>query len=201
MKLTRLAIMTNWIPDPSTLSRPAYLSLAEQFARAIEGGTLPVGTRLMPHRRLADLLGLSVQTVSRAYDELIRRGLIAGEVGRGSFVLGPGAEARQPYLPERSGKTIDLSILKPVVESMHLERLREGFAWLADNLAAPSALSFRPNMVMPHHRAVAAHPRNHRRGDERRPSGRGNRRRGADPPHADAPVHLSGPASGRHRNG
>lgn len=148
--------MTNWIPDPSTLSRPAYLSLAEQFARAIEGGTLPVGTRLMPHRRLADLLGLSVQTVSRAYDELIRRGLIAGEVGRGSFVLGPGAEARQPYLPERSGKTIDLSILKPVVESMHLERLREGFAWLADNLAAPSALSFRPNMVMPHHRAVAA---------------------------------------------
>ncbi len=97
--------MTNWMPNPANLTRPAYLSLAEQFARAIESGELPIGTRLMPHRKLADLLGLSVQTVSRAYDELIRRGLIAGEVGRGSFVLGPGAEARQPYcqsVPARS---------------------------------------------------------------------------------------------------
>lgn len=156
MILARFAIMTNWMPDPATLTRPAYLSLAEQFARAIEGGALPAGTRLMPHRKLADALGLSVQTVSRAYDELIRRGLIAGEVGRGSFVLGPGAEARQPYLPERPGQVIDLSILKPVVEAVHLDRMRQGFAWLAENLAAPSALSFRPNVVMPHHRAVAA---------------------------------------------
>lgn len=148
--------MTNWMPDPASLSRPAYLTLAEQFARAIEGGTLPIGARLLPHRKLADALGLSVQTVSRAYDDLIRRGLVAGEVGRGSFVLGPGSEARQPYLPERPGEVIDLSILKPVVERMHLDRLRDGFAWLAENLSVASALSFRPNMVMPHHRVVAA---------------------------------------------
>ena len=133
--------MTNWIPDPAALARPAYLSLAEQFARAIERGALPAGARLVPHRKLADALGLSVQTVSRAYDELIRRGLITGEVGRGSFVLGPGAEARQPYLPERPGEVIDLSILKPVVEAMHLDRLREGFLWLGENLAASSAMS------------------------------------------------------------
>lgn len=156
MILITFAIMTNWMPDPAALSRPAYLSLAEQFARAIESGALPVGARLMPHRKLADALGLSVQTVSRAYDDLIRRGLIAGEVGRGSFVTGSGSEARQPYLPERPGQVIDLSILKPAVEAMHLDRVRAGFAWLAENLAATSALSFRPNTVMPHHRMVAA---------------------------------------------
>ncbi|MDZ7908766.1 MAG: PLP-dependent aminotransferase family protein [Gemmobacter sp.] len=148
--------MTNWKPDPRTLARPAYLSLAEQFARAIESGALPVGGRLMPHRKLADDLGLSVQTVSRAYEELIRRGLIAGEVGRGSFVLGAGAEARQPYLPERPGEVVDLSILKPVAEPLHLERLRQGFGWLAEHLASASALSFRPNTVLPQHRATAA---------------------------------------------
>ncbi|MFZ1339787.1 MAG: GntR family transcriptional regulator, partial [Paracoccaceae bacterium] len=148
--------MTNWTPDPAALSRPAYLSLAEQFVRAIESGALPIGTRLLPHRKLADRLGLSVQTVSRAYEELIRRGLVSGEIGRGSFVLGPAAEARQPYLAERPGEVVDLSILKPVVGAMHHERLRQGFAWLADNLSAASALSFRPNMVMPHHRNVAA---------------------------------------------
>ena len=144
------------MPTSALLHRPVYDSLAQQFARAIESGALPSGTRLMPHRKLADSLGLSVQTVSRAYEELIRRGLVTGEIGRGSFVLGPGAEARQPYLPERPGQVIDLSILKPVVEDMHLTRMREGFAWLAENMAASSALSFRPNMVMPHHRKVAA---------------------------------------------
>lgn len=148
--------MTNWKPDPAILTRPAYLSLAEQFARAIESGALGTGSRLMPHRKLADWLGLSVQTVSRAYEELIRRGLISGEIGRGSFVLGPGAEARQPYLPERTGEVIDLSILKPVVEAMHHDRLRQGFGWLAENLSVSAALSFRPNMVMPQHRRIAA---------------------------------------------
>ena len=149
-------IMTHWRPDPAFLTRPAYLSLADQFARAIDTGTLPPGTRLMPQRKLADDLGLAVQTVSRAYEDLIRRGLIAGEIGRGSFVLSPGQEARQPYLPERLSELIDLSILKPVCESLHLDRMRDGMGWLAQNLTTEAALSFRPNTVMPRHRVLAA---------------------------------------------
>ena len=108
--------MTNWRPDISQLRRPAYLSLAEQIARAIQEGLLPNGTRLLPHRKLADDLKLSVQTVSRAYDELIRRGLISGEIGRGSFVQTRPREPEPPYLPERLGELVDLSILKPVCE-------------------------------------------------------------------------------------
>ena len=148
--------MTNWMPDATLLSRPVFLSLAEQFARAIETGTLAAGLRLLPQRRLADRLGISVQTVSRAYEELIRRGLVFAEVGRGSFVAPSSVEARQPYLPERPFATIDLSILKPVVGEMHLARMREGFSWLAEHLTSSSALSFRPEMVMPQHRVVAA---------------------------------------------
>ena len=148
--------MTSWRPDISQLRRPAYLSLAEQIARAIQEGDLPQGARLLPHRKLADDLKLSVQTVSRAYDELIRRGLISGEVGRGSFVQTVKKEPEPPYLPERLGELVDLSILKPVCEQLHLERMREAFGWLAENLPSSSALSFRPNMVFPRHRAVAA---------------------------------------------
>ncbi|WP_456242959.1 MocR-like ectoine utilization transcription factor EhuR [Sinorhizobium kostiense] len=148
--------MTTWMPDTAQLRRPAYLSLAEQFARAIQEGRLQNGTRLPTHRKLADDLKLSVQTVSRAYDELIRRGLISGEVGRGSFVQTRPREPAPPYLPERLGELIDLSILKPVCEQIHLEKMREAFAWLAENLPASSALSFRPNMVFPRHRNVAA---------------------------------------------
>lgn len=147
--------MTIWTPDPNGLLRPAYLSLADQFARAIAEGALPTGTRLMPHRRLADDLGLSVQTVSRAYEELIRRGLVVGEVGRGSFVLPIGGENRPPYLAERLGELVDLSILKPITCDMHSDRFRKGMQWLAQNLSNAAALSFRPNSVMPLHRRVA----------------------------------------------
>lgn len=148
--------MTIWRPEPSLIRRPAYLSLADQFARAIHDGRLPSGARLPTHRRLADELKLSVQTVSRAYDELIRRGLISGEIGRGSFVQTARREPDPPYLPERLGEGIDLSILKPVCEPMHHDRLKQALAWLAESLPASSALSFRPNMVFPRHRAVAA---------------------------------------------
>lgn len=148
--------MTLWTPDPGQLHRPAYLSLADQYARAIRDGHLPAGTRLPPHRKLADDLGLSVQTVSRAYEDLIRRGLVLGEVGRGSFVLPVGAENAPPYLAERPGGLVDLSILKPVTERMHIETFREGLHWVAANLTGPAALSFRPNSVLPQHRQIAA---------------------------------------------
>ena len=149
-------IMTNWHPDPELIKRPAYLSLAEQIARAIQEGKLVSGEQLPPHRKMADDLKLSVQTVSRAYDELIRRGMIAGEVGRGTYVQARASEPEPPYLPERLGELIDLSILKPVCEQIHLDKMREGFKWLSENLPASSALSFRPNVVFPRHRAVAA---------------------------------------------
>ena len=147
--------MTLWRPDPALVRRPAYLSLAEQIARAIHDGRLESGTRLPTHRAMADELDLSVQTVSRAYEELIRRGLVSGEIGRGSFVQTQRSEPAPPYLPERPGEVIDLSILKPVSEKMHLDRLKKALGWLSENLPASSALSFRPNMVFPRHKAVA----------------------------------------------
>jgi DNA-binding transcriptional MocR family regulator len=146
--------MTIWRPDPKLLKRPAYLSLADQISRAIHDGKLPGGTQLPPHRKLADDLGLSVQTVSRAYEELARRGLAAGEIGRGSFVQSQRAEPSPPYLPERLVELVDLSILKPVCEPMHLEKMRQALGWLAETLPASSALSFRPNVVFPRHRAM-----------------------------------------------
>lgn len=147
--------MTIWRPDSALLRRPAYLSLADQFARAIHEGKLVHGAKLAPHRKLAYDLGLSVQTVSRAYEELIRRGLISGEIGRGSFVQTMRREVEPPYLPERLGELIDLSILKPVCEPMHLDRLKAALAWLGESLPASSGLSFRPNVVFPRHRAIA----------------------------------------------
>lgn len=147
--------MTMWRPDPRSLHRPVYLSLADQIAAAIADGGLEPGARLPTQRHLADELGLSVQTVSRAYEELIRRGLILGEIGRGTFVRQPRREPEPPYIPERLGEVIDLSILKPVCELIHLERMKAALVDLAETLPPSAVLSFRPNVVFPRHRAVA----------------------------------------------
>ncbi len=58
----------------------------------IESGALPKGSRVPATRELAGQLGLNRTTVSAAYALLESEGLIAGHVGRGSFVTG-GAKA------------------------------------------------------------------------------------------------------------
>ncbi len=138
--------MTIWPPNPHTLRRPAYKSLAEALIRAVDAGELRNGDRLPTHRNLAYHLGLSVQTVSRAYDELIRRGVIIGEVGRGTFVRAGGGEARTPYLPDNQhGAVIDFSILKPVFEPFHLDTMRQALKGLGKDLPASAISSFRPS--------------------------------------------------------
>src|SRR5690242_6647356 len=78
--------MTIWLPDLNGASGPRYVAIAEALATDIRAGRLPPGARLPTHRDLAYRLGVTVGTVSRAYAEAERRGLIGGEVGRGTFV-------------------------------------------------------------------------------------------------------------------
>ena len=105
---------------------------------------------------MAETLELSVQTVSRAYEELIRRGLISGETGRGTFIRPPQREPVPPYIPERLSEVIDLSILKPVVcETRHIDAMKAALHALADDLPHSAVLSFRPNTLFARHRRVA----------------------------------------------
>ena len=80
--------MSEWLPINSDGNGPRYLQIVAALEQDIARGTLLPGTRLLPHRDMAERLKLSVGTVSKAYDEAEKRGLICGEVGRGTFVLG-----------------------------------------------------------------------------------------------------------------
>src|ERR1700690_4368163 len=73
---------------------PLYRQLFEQIAARIRSGGYARGERLPATRELAGLLGLNRATVSAAYEMLESEGLIAGQVGRGSFVTGETAAGR-----------------------------------------------------------------------------------------------------------
>lgn len=82
--------MTNWLPDLSQGSGPLYARLADRIEADIGQGLLPPGGKLPPQRDLAYDLGVTIGTVGRAYALLRERGLVSGEVGRGTYVLGQG---------------------------------------------------------------------------------------------------------------
>ena len=75
---------------------PLFRQLHEQMKGLIDSGVLPKGSRLPATRELAGQLGLNRTTVSAAYALLESEGLIAGHVGRGSFVTGGATAAHEP---------------------------------------------------------------------------------------------------------
>jgi len=85
-----------------------YLAIADALARDVEAGELAPGDRLPTHRALARRLGVNVVTITRAYAEAARRGLVEGEVGRGTFVRASRRFFRTDFPLEPAGdETID----------------------------------------------------------------------------------------------
>ena len=140
--------MTLWRPKSGQLTRPIYLSLQRQFIDAIESGALFAGEQLPTHRDLAYDLNISVQTVSRAYEALRDLGYVTGEVGRGSFVRASRGDNAVPFLPSRGEELIDLSLLKPALESLHRDAMSRALHTLADRLPFSLVQSFRPDAAV-----------------------------------------------------
>lgn len=62
------------------------LQLADSIAADITKGRLKPGDRLPPQRSFAYERNIAVSAASCVYAELLRRGLVVGEVGRGTFI-------------------------------------------------------------------------------------------------------------------
>ena len=86
--------MTDWVPTLASLPGPRYLAFVLALEADIASGRVKPGMRLLPQRDMAQRLDLSVGTISKAYAEAEQRGLISGEVGRGTFVQRRRPEAR-----------------------------------------------------------------------------------------------------------
>ncbi|WP_327092134.1 winged helix-turn-helix domain-containing protein [Nonomuraea sp. NBC_01738] len=75
-----------------------YRRVADEVAADIAAGRLRPGDRLPPQRVFARQHAIAASTAARVYQELARRGLTVGEVGRGTFVRAA-APARTPLSP------------------------------------------------------------------------------------------------------
>lgn len=103
--------MTIWIPELDR-SKPLYLAIADSIGHAVASGALSKGQRLPPQRDLAWKLGVTLGTVTRAYRQAELRGLLSGEVGRGSFIR-TDSTAVVTAMAERGDEVCDLSQASP----------------------------------------------------------------------------------------
>jgi DNA-binding transcriptional MocR family regulator len=86
--------MSVWFPVLPAGDAPIYERLVEALRADIASGALEAGERLPPQRDLAHRLGLGLGTVTRAYVEAEKAGLVEAHVGRGSYVRGGGGALR-----------------------------------------------------------------------------------------------------------
>ncbi|WP_407331581.1 PLP-dependent aminotransferase family protein [Enterovibrio sp. 27052020O] len=84
---------------------PIYRQIADAIAGKVLSNELAAGAKLPTHRALADALSVTVGTVTRAYAEAERRGIIEAKVGAGTYVC----DSDKPHWtfasPERPGIT------------------------------------------------------------------------------------------------
>ena len=102
--------MTMWRPDLGD-GEPVYLALVDALEADLAVGRLSPGDRLPPQRKLARALDISLGTVTRAYAEAESRGLVYGEVGRGTFA---GRKPADDRFGRRQPAGIDLSLAWPL---------------------------------------------------------------------------------------
>jgi GntR family transcriptional regulator len=74
------------IVDPKS-TVPVYRQIVEQICRAIDAGVYRPGEAIPSQRTLAVELRVNPNTVQRAFDELLRDGVIESRRGRGAFVV------------------------------------------------------------------------------------------------------------------
>ncbi|TWH18239.1 PLP-dependent aminotransferase family protein [Prauserella rugosa] len=91
-----------------------YRAIADAVAADIRAGRLRVGEKLPPQRRFARSRSIAGSTASRVYAELARRGLVVGEVGRGTFVRASGP-AVDPSGGEPARARVDLELNFPLL--------------------------------------------------------------------------------------
>jgi DNA-binding transcriptional MocR family regulator len=150
------AMSGKWVPDLSGAVGPKYLAVAGEIARAIESGDLGPGDQLPPQRDLAELLGVTVGTVSRAYALARKHNLVSGEVGRGTFITGARAEQPPRTLTPQADAMIDLQSFAAAPNDQTTQWLARALGDLAERVLMMPLHKYPPNLGAEAHRAAGA---------------------------------------------
>ncbi len=148
-----------WSPDLKSFPGPRYLAIVSAIAEDVERGNLKAGDQMPTHRDLAGVLGVTTGTITRAYAEAAKRGLLVGETGRGTFVrpsllddsfTGPSASEAEELI-DFSFNIPPLSVGDPLGQA-----LSNTLTNLAARPGLSAMMSYQPAIGLERHREAGA---------------------------------------------
>lgn len=83
--------------DPTAIT-PLYVQLMNMIEEDVSAGRYHTGDRLMTEKEMAETYHISINTVRRAIDKLIEKGLVERKQGKGTFVTKPKFERNMKKL-------------------------------------------------------------------------------------------------------
>ncbi|MFT4121094.1 PLP-dependent aminotransferase family protein [Bradyrhizobium sp.] len=145
----------DWIPTISELSGPRYQRIVEAMEADIAAGRLVRGQQLPTQRALAKALGIDLTTVTRAYTEARRRGIMEARVGQGSFVSETSAR-RAVDLPHPVAIDLSMNVPPHPLEAQLDERIIAGLEAIRAQSGLTAFLNYQPPGGSAHEREIAA---------------------------------------------
>jgi DNA-binding transcriptional MocR family regulator len=120
--------MAIWQPHLQAEAGKKYLGIVKALEADIYAGRVKPGDRLPSQRAIAETLHVDLTTVTRAFNEAKRRGLVEGNKGSGTFIR----DSVQQQLIAEKQSMLDLSMNNPPqpVTALLQQRLPEGIAGL-----------------------------------------------------------------------
>ena len=124
-----------WVRPFAEGSGPLYLQIAQQVRDAVDDGVLQPGDRLPPQRDLAQLMGVDLTTVTRAYAELRQSDLLDAQGAGGTFIA---------MSAGNSTTSVDLSMNIPPLlgSSPFAQSMERGFQQLSQQLGQGELMSY-----------------------------------------------------------
>jgi DNA-binding transcriptional MocR family regulator len=133
-----------------------FLRIVDALAADIASGRLVRGQRLPTHRALATSLDIDLTTVTRAYGEARRRGLLDARVGQGTFVSETTARAASD-LPVTVNIDLSMNLPPQPVEANLDLRIAQGLATIRAEAGFSAYLGYaRPGGTTEEREAAAA---------------------------------------------
>lgn len=145
----------DWTPTISELSGPRYQRIVEAMEADIAAGRLVRGQQLPTQRALAKALGIDLTTVTRAYTEARRRGIMEARVGQGSFVSETSAR-RAVDMPHPVAIDLSMNVPPHPLEAQLDERIIAGMEAIRAQSGLTAHLNYQPPGGSAHEREVAA---------------------------------------------
>ena len=140
-----------WQPRLDDEAALKYLGIVQALAADLAAGRIARGDRLPSQRAIAEALNVDLTTVTRAFNEARRRGLVDAHPGRGTFI------STGPAQPWDGQVDLGMNIPSPPAGLDFRRLIPEGLSRLLAGPRAPSILHYQDSAGPRPDRDAAAH--------------------------------------------